>query len=67
MSDVWLREALEEANQNAARYQKVRCAHRRLEVRYWTGQWWEPLTGENLDAAIDSLEDRARLLARGLG
>lgn len=40
----------------AERYQKLRRWHPRLEVRYWTGQWWEPLTGEKLDAAIDGLE-----------
>lgn len=40
----------------AERYQKVRRWHPRLEVRYWTGQWWEPLSGEKLDAALDGLE-----------
>lgn len=40
----------------AERYQKIRRWHPRLEVRYWTGQWWEPLTGEKLDAALDGLE-----------
>lgn len=39
----------------AERYQKLRRWHQRLEVRYWTGQWWEPLTGEALDVALDNL------------
>ena len=48
----------------AERYQKLRCWHQRLEVRYWTGQWWEPLTGEKLDAAIDGLEQAPNVGAK---
>lgn len=39
----------------AARMDKLRRGHPRLEVRYWTGQWWEPLTGVKLDECLDAL------------
>lgn len=49
----------------AERYQKLRRWHPRLEVRYWTGQWWEPLTGEKLDAALDGLEQAPNMELTG--
>ena len=44
-----------ETDLDARRYRKVRRSHPRLEVRYWTGTHWEPLTGGALDAALDSM------------
>ncbi len=36
--------------------EKLRNPHPRLRVEYWTGQWWEPLQGEALDATLAALE-----------
>jgi hypothetical protein len=36
--------------------EKLRTPHPRLRVEYWTGQWWEPLQGEALDATLAALE-----------
>lgn len=41
---------------DGGRYNVLRRWHPRLEIRYWTGQWWEPLYGEKLDKCIDDLE-----------
>jgi len=35
---------------------KLRTLHPRLEVRYWTGEFWEMLYGTRFDAVIDSLD-----------
>jgi hypothetical protein len=35
---------------------KLRSPHPRLRVEYWTGQWWEPLQGDALDATLATLE-----------
>ena len=35
---------------------KIRNPHPRLRVEYWTGQWWEPLQGDALDAILATLE-----------
>lgn len=40
---------------DAARYRTLRLWHPRLEIRYWSGQCWEPLTGALLDAVLDNL------------
>jgi hypothetical protein len=41
---------------DAERYRWLRVRHpgHRLEVRYWTGTWWEVVEQANLDAAIDA-------------
>ena len=43
-----------DVHRDAARYLRVRTQHPRLEVRYWTGAYWEPLTGD----ALARLEQR---------
>lgn len=42
---------------DAERYRRARRWHPRLQASYWTGQWWEPLYGDALDARIDSLDE----------
>lgn len=39
----------------AARMEILRQGHPRLEVRYWTGQWWEPLHGVRLDECLNAI------------
>ena len=39
-----------------SRLDKLKSFHPRLEVRYWTGQHWEPLYGERLDRVLDSID-----------
>ena len=34
---------------------KLRTLHPRLEVRYWTGEFWEPLHGARFHEVLDSL------------
>lgn len=41
------------AEKDAERYQKLRRWHPRIEVRYWTGEYWEPLIDDKLDAVLD--------------
>ena len=48
------------AEKNVERYQKLRCWHQRVEVRYWTGEYWEPLISDKLDAMLDGLSDYRR-------
>ncbi|PXW28216.1 hypothetical protein [Paraburkholderia caballeronis] len=43
--------------QDAARYRRFRRWHPRLQTSYWTGQWWEPIYGEKMDACVDSLDE----------
>lgn len=43
--------------ENVKRYQKLRCWHQRVEVRYWTGEYWEPLISDKLDAMLDGISD----------
>lgn len=40
---------------DAERYRRMRHPHPRLEVRYWTGEYWEPLYGEGCDDRIDAI------------
>jgi hypothetical protein len=35
---------------------KLRTFHPRLEVRYWTGEFWEMLYGPRFDAVLDALD-----------
>ena len=47
--------AIEQAEARHA-LNKIRNPHPRLRVEYWTGQWWEPLQGDALDATLAALE-----------
>jgi hypothetical protein len=42
---------------DAARYRRFRRWHPRMQVSYWTGQWWEPLYAEKMDACVDALDE----------
>lgn len=42
---------------DSVRYQRFRRWHPRLQTSYWTGQWWEPIYGEKMDACVDSLDE----------
>ena len=35
---------------------KLRTPHPRLRVEYWTGKWWAPLSGVELDQTLEALE-----------
>lgn len=35
---------------------KLSAHHPRLEVRYWTGEYWEPLYGARFHEVLDTLE-----------
>ena len=35
---------------------KLSTHHPRLEVRYWTGEYWEPLYGARFHEVLDTLE-----------
>jgi hypothetical protein len=45
---------------DASRMQTLRQGHPRLELRYWTGQWWEPLYGEKVNEFLDILGGSAK-------
>lgn len=42
---------------DAGRYRRFKRWHPRLQTSYWTGQWWEPIYGEKMDACVDSLDE----------
>lgn len=45
---------LAEARVDAERYRWLRQWRQRWEVRCWNGRWWDSLTTDGLDAAIDA-------------
>ena len=48
---------MRKTQKDAERYQKLRCWHQRVEVRYWTGECWIPLISDKLDAMLDGISD----------
>lgn len=49
-----LRAEVDALRADAERYRWLRIWNRRWEIRHWTGVWWDSLTTDGLDAAIDA-------------
>jgi len=50
-----LEHVLEPVLIKAERYALLQTYHSRLDIRTWTGRYWEPLSGDALDDFLDRL------------